>query len=62
MLIASFSTDDSLLNAKASKALGWKTAHLVEEAATSPPQPVADHQISNILQVRDVFPEVFKTN
>ena len=46
---------------KASKAFGWKTAHLVEPTAKAPPEPLGDFQISNILEVRDVFPEVFKS-
>jgi pyrimidine and pyridine-specific 5'-nucleotidase len=54
--------DDSGLNAAAAKRYGWNTAHLVEPTATSPPEPVAHHQISNLEELRKVFPEVFKSS
>jgi len=54
--------DDSGLNAAAAKKYGWNTAHLVEPTATSPPEPVAHHQISNLQELRKVFPEVFKSS
>lgn len=53
-------SDDSALNAAAAMKYGWKTAHLVEPEAKSPPSPVAQHQISNLEELRKVFPEVFK--
>jgi pyrimidine and pyridine-specific 5'-nucleotidase len=55
------SPDDSALNAAAAKKYGWNTAHLVEPTAKSPPEPVAQHQISNLEELRKVFPEVFKS-
>ena len=54
--------DDSGLNAAAAKKYGWNTAHLVEPTATSPPEPVGHHQISNLEELRKVFPEVFKSS
>lgn len=54
--------DDSALNAAAAKKYGWNTAHLVEPTATSPPVPVAHHQISNLEELRKIFPEVFKSS
>jgi pyrimidine and pyridine-specific 5'-nucleotidase len=56
------SLDDSGLNAAAAKKYGWNTAHLVEPTAKSPPEPVAHHQISNLEELRKVFPEVFKSS
>lgn len=53
--------DDSALNAAAATKYGWKTAHLVEPDAKSPPSPVAQHQISNLEELRKIFPEVFKS-
>jgi pyrimidine and pyridine-specific 5'-nucleotidase len=60
--IANFSLDDSALNAAAAMKYGWKCAHLVEPDAKSPPEPVSQHQISNLQDLRKVFPEVFKTS
>jgi pyrimidine and pyridine-specific 5'-nucleotidase len=54
--------DDSALNAAAAMKYGWKCAHLVEPEAKSPPEPVSQHQISNLQDLRKVFPEVFKTS
>lgn len=54
--------DDSALNAAAAMKYGWKCAHLVEPDAKSPPEPVSQHQISNLQDLRKVFPEVFKTS
>ena len=51
--------DDSALNARAAKALGWKTAHLVEPGVDAPPEAVGNHQISNLEELRIVFPELF---
>jgi pyrimidine and pyridine-specific 5'-nucleotidase len=55
-------SDDSGLNAAAAKKYGWNTAHLVEPTAKSPPEPVAQHQIANLEELRKVFPEVFKSS
>ena len=52
--------DDSALNAAGGKAYGWKTAHLVEPVSKPPPEPVAHYQISNLEELRTVFPELFK--
>lgn len=53
-------TDDSGLNIAGAKAYGWTTAHLVEPNSVSPQEPVGHHQISNILDIRNTFPEIFK--
>lgn len=54
--------DDSTINCAGAKALGWKAAHLVEPNITGPENPVADFQISNLEELRTVFPEVFKSS
>ena len=48
------------MNAAGAKAYGWKAAHLVEPVAKPPPDPVADHQIQSLEELRVVFPELFK--
>ncbi|QIX00688.1 hypothetical protein AMS68_006205 [Peltaster fructicola] len=52
--------DDSGLNIKGAKAIGWRTAHLVEPDAKAPDALAGDHQISNLQELRTVFPEVFR--
>ncbi|TKA83911.1 hypothetical protein B0A55_00195 [Friedmanniomyces simplex] len=52
--------DDNALNAKAGKEYGWKSAHLVESSVKAPEHPVADFQIENLEELRQVFPELFK--
>ncbi len=52
--------DDSALNAAAAKKYGWKAAHLVEPVSQPPPEPVADHQIQSLEELRTIFPELFK--
>jgi pyrimidine and pyridine-specific 5'-nucleotidase len=51
--------DDSALNCKGAKAYGWKVAHLVEPDAKAPEKPVADYQIQDLEELRQIFPEVF---
>jgi pyrimidine and pyridine-specific 5'-nucleotidase len=60
--VANLLPDDSALNAAAAMKYGWKCAHLVEPDAKSPPEPVSQHQISNLQDLRKVFPEVFKAS
>jgi len=63
--------DDSFANAKAAQALGWTSAHLVEDFQDLPehyltganPQLGVNGvacQIKDLEQLRDVFPELFK--
>lgn len=54
--------DDSALNAAAGMQYGWKVAHLVEPDAKAPPEPVSQHQIGNIHELRSTFPELFKSS
>jgi pyrimidine and pyridine-specific 5'-nucleotidase len=60
--VSNLPSDDSALNAAAAMKYGWKCAHLVEPDAKSPPEPVSQHQISNLQDLRKVFPEVFKSS
>lgn len=53
--------DDSALNCTGGKNFGWKTVHLVEPGANTPREPACDYQIVNIMELRDIFPEVFKS-
>jgi len=50
------------LNIVAAKKFGWKSVHLVEPSVTAPPELAGDHQISNLQELRDIFPEVFKND
>ena len=54
--------DDSALNARAGKAFGWKSAHLVEPGTGRPPEPVANYQIENLEELRTIFSELFKSS
>ncbi|KAF2160809.1 hypothetical protein M409DRAFT_28690 [Zasmidium cellare ATCC 36951] len=53
--------DDSALNCRGGKAYGWKTVHLVEPDAKPPAEPACDHQIQDLEELRNIFPEVFKS-
>ncbi|EME86100.1 uncharacterized protein MYCFIDRAFT_64757 [Pseudocercospora fijiensis CIRAD86] len=54
--------DDSALNCIGGKAYGWKnTVHLVEPESKAPPEPACDHQISNLEELRTIFPQAFKS-
>ncbi|CZT19826.1 probable pyrimidine 5`-nucleotidase [Ramularia collo-cygni] len=54
--------DDSGLNIVGGKAYGWTTVHLVEPSSESPPEHLGHYQITNILDIRDTFPEIFKSS
>lgn len=53
--------DDSAINATGAQKMGWTAVHLVEPDATAPVQPASQHQISDLEQLRDLFPEFFKS-
>jgi len=54
--------DDSYINCKAAKELGWNTAHLVEEGVKAPRTPASQFQISHIVELRSIFPQFFKSS
>jgi pyrimidine and pyridine-specific 5'-nucleotidase len=54
--------DDSYINCKAADERGWKVAHLLDEADAAPPQPASKYQIRSLQELRNIFPEVFKSS
>jgi pyrimidine and pyridine-specific 5'-nucleotidase len=53
--------DDSFINCEAAHKRGWKVAHLLDPADSAPPSQAAKHQIRSLEELRDIFPEVFKS-
>ncbi|OLN86166.1 Uncharacterized protein C24B11.05-like protein 1 [Colletotrichum chlorophyti] len=53
--------DDSYANCKSAKELGWTAAHLVEEGLPQPETKASQHQISHLRELRNVFPQFFKS-
>jgi hypothetical protein len=53
-------TDDSYINVKGAKSLGWTSVHFVEPGVSSPQTPASAYQISDLEELRDIFPEFFK--
>lgn len=52
--------DDSYINIKAAKALGWHTAiQYLDPTDQVPEKPAGTHLIRNILDIKKVLPEVF---
>jgi pyrimidine and pyridine-specific 5'-nucleotidase len=49
------------MNAKGAQAFGWTAVHFVEPGRTSPRTPAAAHQISDLEELRGIFPEFFKS-
>lgn len=52
--------DDSALNCTGGQSYGWRTVHLVEPDVRAPSEPVCDHQVQDLEELRSIFPEVFK--
>lgn len=61
--VSNVTADDSGLNCTAAKKLGWSVAHLVEESGkyTQPADPNTPIRISNLKELKDVFPQFFKS-
>lgn len=55
------SLDDSYLNTKAAHALGWTAAHLLDDSDPDPPNQASGFQIRSLEQLRDIFPQFFKS-
>ncbi|SPO05958.1 probable pyrimidine 5`-nucleotidase [Cephalotrichum gorgonifer] len=53
--------DDSFLNCSKAQEFGWTVAHLVEEGLPVPKKQASQYQIRNILEIRDTFPQFFKS-
>ncbi|KAF2136781.1 uncharacterized protein K452DRAFT_236915 [Aplosporella prunicola CBS 121167] len=54
--------DDSFINCKAAKELGWTAAHLVESSESKPPQQASQYEIKHLEQLRNIYPQFFKTS
>ncbi len=55
--------DDSHLNCKHAFARGWtKSVHLVEPEVVPPPEKACEYQISQLKELQNLFPELFKIN
>jgi pyrimidine and pyridine-specific 5'-nucleotidase len=52
--------DDSYINAKGAKEMGWSTVHFVERELDLPVTPASRYQIRELEELRDVFPQLFK--
>lgn len=55
-------SDDSHLNCKHAQARGWTTVHLVEPGLPVPEVPASKYQIRDLEELRDLFPQFFKSN
>lgn len=64
-LISSYNSDtlpdDSYINTEAAYKRGWHTAHLLDKNDADPPHPACEYQIRSLQQLRDVFPQLFKS-
>jgi len=49
------------MNCAKAKEYGWTAAHLVEEGMKVPGTPASQHQIRHLRELRDVFPQFFKS-
>ena len=56
------SLDDSYINCRAAHERGWNVAHLLDRNDPTPPQQAGKYQIRSLQELREVFPEVFKTS
>ncbi|RKU45775.1 hypothetical protein DL546_001823 [Coniochaeta pulveracea] len=56
-----FFIDDSYINCKKANEIGWHCAHLVEESVPEPRTPASKYQIRHLRELRDVFPQFFKS-
>lgn len=54
-------SDDSFMNCCKAQELGWTVAHLVEEGLPVPEKQASQYQIKSILELRDTFPQFFKS-
>jgi len=54
--------DDSALNATGAERFGWTAVHLVEPDAVPPPKPASKHTVRNLEELRQLFPQFFKSS
>ncbi|OTA97287.1 hypothetical protein M434DRAFT_392001 [Hypoxylon sp. CO27-5] len=53
--------DDSYANVASAEKIGWTSVHLVEEGLPVPEIPASKYQIRHLEELRDVFPQFFKS-
>ncbi|KAI5868649.1 pyrimidine 5-nucleotidase [Durotheca rogersii] len=53
--------DDSYANVAGAQQLGWTAVHLVEEGLPIPETQASQYQIRHLEQLREIFPQFFKT-
>ncbi|OAX81107.1 pyrimidine 5'-nucleotidase [Emergomyces africanus] len=56
-----FFVDDSAMNCKSAQARGWQTVHYVEPHIAPPEVPASKYQIRHLEELRDLFPQFFKS-
>lgn len=61
MPVANSHLDDNYSNCQKAQEIGWTTAHLVEEGVKEPRTPASKHQIRSLLELREAFPQFFKS-
>ncbi|KAF1811648.1 pyrimidine 5-nucleotidase [Eremomyces bilateralis CBS 781.70] len=54
--------DDSALNVKAARALGWSSVHLLEDAEPKHADEPREMQIRDLEDLRNIFPQFFKSS
>ncbi|OAQ99471.1 hypothetical protein LLEC1_02044 [Akanthomyces lecanii] len=54
--------DDSYMNCKNAQAYGWTAAHLVEEGIKEPSTKASQFQIRHLRELRDIYPQFFKSS
>ncbi|EEH35888.1 pyrimidine 5'-nucleotidase [Paracoccidioides lutzii Pb01] len=57
----SYFVDDSALNCRHAQARGWETVHFVEPHITPPEAPASKYQIRSLEELRDIFPQFFRS-
>jgi pyrimidine and pyridine-specific 5'-nucleotidase len=62
LLAADVPLDDSFINTEAAHARGWHAAHLLDETDPEPPKKAAEHQIRSLQELRNIFPQFFKSS
>jgi len=61
MKIVDSCLDDSAINAEGATSYGWTAAHLVEPEVKAPEKPVSKYRVSNLQELRELFPQFFKS-
>ncbi|GAB7349045.1 hypothetical protein MBLNU459_g8011t2 [Dothideomycetes sp. NU459] len=53
--------DDSAINATGATSYGWTAVHLVEPEVQPPAKQASKYQIQNLEELRDLFPQFFRS-